>query len=94
MNPLTRLFRRSRAFRLVLYLLLVPLWGFIVYISLNSFAKYTEVGNMIVLTLIVLFAIWAWWYSEDRDRRRARGVDQADGDGAPTASDGRRWPPT
>ena len=71
MNPLTRLYRRSRAYRLLLYVLLLPLWGLIAYISLNSFTKYSEVGDTTLLALIMFFAVWAWWYDEDRERRRA-----------------------
>jgi hypothetical protein len=83
MNPLTRLFRRSRAFRLLFYISMVPLWGFIAYISLNSFKNYSEVGDATILALIMLFALWAWWYGEDRDRRRAAKAEQANGNGRP-----------
>jgi hypothetical protein len=71
MNPLTRLFRRSRAFRVAFYISMVPVWVLIGYISLDSFGNYSQVGNVTLLLLIMLFAAWAWWYGEDRDRRRA-----------------------
>jgi hypothetical protein len=87
MNPLTRLFRRSRAFRLLFYPSMVPLWALITYISLNSFTDYTEVGDVTALALIMLFALWAWWYGEDRDRRQAASAEHANGNGRPPTSD-------
>jgi hypothetical protein len=86
MNPLTRLFRRSRAFRLLFYVSMAPLWALIVFISFDSFGNYTEVGDVTILILIMLFALWAWWYDEDRDRRRAAKAEQVDGNGRPPAS--------
>jgi len=83
MNPLTRLYRRSRVYRLLCYFLTLPLWGFIGYISFNSFGKYSEVGDVTILALVMFFALWAWWYDEDRDRRRALKAEQADNDGRP-----------
>jgi hypothetical protein len=81
MNPLTRLFRRSRAFRLLFYVSMVPLWGGIAYISLNAFKNYSEVGDVTIMALIMLFALWAWWYGEDRDRRRSLEPDHVSGNG-------------
>jgi hypothetical protein len=83
MNPLTRLFRRSRAFRLLLYVSMVPLWALIIFVSFDSFGDYSEVGDVTLLLLIMLFALWAWWYGEDRDRRRAIKAQQRDGNGRP-----------
>jgi hypothetical protein len=91
MNPLTRLFRRSRAFRLLFYVSMVPLWGLIAFDSFNSLGGYSEVGDLTILALVMLFAAWAWWYGEDRDRRRApqaahlNGNDN--GNGRPPAGD-------
>lgn len=86
MNPLTRLYRRSRAYRVVLYILFVPLTLLVFVISDDMWAKYTQVGNLTLLAAFLLFALWAWWYGEDRDRRRAaraaqdNGASSADGD--------------
>jgi uncharacterized protein involved in response to NO len=87
MNPLTRLYRRSRAFRVLLYLLFLPLTLLVFVISDDMWAKYTQVGNLTLLAAFMVFALWAWWYGEDRDRRRAaraaqgNGASRADGDG-------------
>ena len=87
MNPFTRLYRASRVFRIVLYLLMVPATLFVWFLADNSFENYTEVGNLTILAAFLFFALWAWWYGEDRDRRRAaksshNGLASAqDGDG-------------
>jgi hypothetical protein len=87
MNPLTRLFRRSRAFRVLLYVSTFPLWALIIFISFGSFGNYSEVGNVTLLALVMLFAVWAWWYGEDRDRRRAAQAGDVNGNGRPPAGD-------
>jgi hypothetical protein len=61
----------------------------IAFISINSFAKYSEVGNITLLTLILLFGVAAWWYCEDRDRRNGAAGDEHDGDAGPGAGDER-----
>jgi membrane protease YdiL (CAAX protease family) len=87
MSPLTRLYRRSRAFRVVLYLLFLPLTLLVFVVSDDMWSKYTRVGDLTLLAAFLVFALWAWWYGEDRDRRRAareaRGsaASRADGDG-------------
>ncbi|MEA2151571.1 MAG: hypothetical protein QOD69_3401 [Solirubrobacteraceae bacterium] len=87
MNPLTRLYRRSRAFRVLLYLLFVPLTLLVFVISDDMWKTYTQVGNLTLLAGFLLFALWAWWYGEDRDRRSAaraahdNGAGRGDGDG-------------
>jgi hypothetical protein len=86
MNPLIRLFRRSRAFRLLFYVSMAPLWALIVFISFDSFGNYSEVGDVTILLLITLFALWAWWYGEDRDRRRAVKAERTNGNGRPPTS--------
>lgn len=86
MNPLTRLFRRSRAFRVAFYISMVPVWAFIAFISFNAFSKYSEVGDVTILGLVMLFAVWAWWYSEDRDRRKGARANQTNGDVPPPGS--------
>ena len=81
MNPDATRARRSRALRITINVLLVPLWAVVAFICINSFEKYTEVGDLALLTLILFFALWAWWYAEDRDQRRAIKHSLADGDG-------------
>lgn len=87
MNPVTRLYRRSRAFRVVLYLLFLPLTLLVWVIADDAWKTYTQVGNLTLLAAFMLFALWAWWYGEDRDRRRAaravrdNGATRAGGDG-------------
>jgi hypothetical protein len=88
MNPLTRLYRRSRAYRVVLYVLFVPLTLLVFVISDDMWAKYTQVGNLTLLAAFLLFALWAWWYGEDRDRRRAARAAQDNG-ASSVAGDGR-----
>jgi membrane protease YdiL (CAAX protease family) len=79
MNPLTRLYRRSRAFRVVLYFLFLPLILLVWVIADDAWKAYTQVGNLTLLAGFMLFALWAWWYGEDRDRRRAASSAQANG---------------
>ena len=71
MNPLTRMYRRSHPFRVLLYLLLVPFWALLQFVCADSLSGYSHAGNVILVLLIMLFAGWAWWYGEDRDRRAA-----------------------
>jgi hypothetical protein len=42
----------------------------------NALGKYTATGNAVLIALFMLFALWAWWYAEDRDRRSARNEHQ------------------
>jgi hypothetical protein len=93
MNPLIRLYRRSRPFRVCCYVSMALLWVLIQFIAEGSFEKYSYVGNMILLAAVMFFALWAWWYGEDRDRRRAAktathsgDVPSADGDGHRSAA--------
>jgi membrane protease YdiL (CAAX protease family) len=76
---MTRLYRRSRAVRIVLYLLFVPLTLLVFVVSDDMWAKYTQVGDVTLLAAFVSFALWAWWYGEDRDRRRAARAAQGNG---------------
>ena len=75
MNPVTRLYRRSRIFRSILYLLFVPLWSLIAFISIDSLGGYTQFGDVTLLVLLLLFAAWAWWHDEGANRS-----DRASGD--------------
>jgi membrane protease YdiL (CAAX protease family) len=76
---MTRLYRRSRAVRIVLYLLFVPLTLLVFVVSDDMWAKYTQGGDVTLLAAFVSFALWAWWYGEDRDRRRAARAAQGNG---------------
>jgi F0F1-type ATP synthase assembly protein I len=76
---MTRLYRRSRAFRIVLYLLFIPLALLVFVVSDDMWATYTQVGDVTLLTAFMVFALWAWWYGEDRDRRRAARAAQGNG---------------
>jgi hypothetical protein len=89
MNPVTRLYRSSRAFRVLLYVLSIPLTLFLWFLADNSWEKYTEVGNLLVLALFILFGLFAWWYDEDRDRRRALKVAHGNGAGRSDGEGGR-----
>jgi len=76
------LYRRSRAFRVFCWALLVaPLWQILEFISDNDLRNYSQTGDAILLAVWMLFAAGAWWYSEDRDRRHALKRSQTDGDG-------------
>lgn len=87
MNPLTRLYRRSRAFRVLLYVLMVPVTLLVWVVSDGMWARYSQVGDLILFLGFLAFAAWAWWYGEDRDRRRAakagrpNAAKPGDGDG-------------
>ena len=82
MNPLTRLYRRSRTFRVFCYLLMVPATLLVWVISDGMWARYSQVGELILFFLFLVFAAWAWWYGEDRDRRRAAKAGRMDGAGS------------
>jgi hypothetical protein len=82
MNPLTRLYRRSRASRIVLYVLFAGLTLLVFVLADDMWATYTQVGDLSLLAAFMVFALWAWWYGEDRDRRAAVRAAQADRAGA------------
>lgn len=82
MNPLTRLYRGSRAFRVLLYVMSIPVTLFFWFLADNSWEKYTEVGNLAVLALFIFFGLFVWWYDEDRDRRRAAKAARGNGAGS------------
>jgi membrane protease YdiL (CAAX protease family) len=79
MNPLTRLYRRSRAFRVLCYLLMVPATLLVWVISDQMWARYTQTGSLILFFSFLVLAAWAWWYGEDRDRRRAAKTGRDNG---------------
>jgi len=55
----------------LLWILVLPAWALLAFVFIDSFGGYSESGNALALAAWMLFAIWAWWYGEDRDRRRA-----------------------
>jgi positive regulator of sigma E activity len=70
-------FRRSRAYKIVLSPpVLGPVSFLIGMVSGRTLAKYTATGNAVLIVLFMLFAAWAWWYAEDRDRRSAQHEPQ------------------
>ena len=70
-NPLVRWYRRSRTLRVLSALALIPLGGMLVFVSLDSLSGYSRIGNLLGIATMCLFAAWAWWWGERRDRRRA-----------------------
>jgi membrane protease YdiL (CAAX protease family) len=92
MNPLTRLYRRSRAFRIVCYFLMLLAILLVWIVSDDMWSNYTQVGDLALFFAFLIFAAWAWWYGEDRDRRRAakaarnNGAGATNGDGRPSAT--------
>ena len=66
MNPITRLYRASRAFRILCYLALVPVTAFLWLICDDVFEKASQPLDVTVLVLFILLGLWAWWYGERR----------------------------
>jgi len=64
-------FRRTRAIALVIWINLVlnVVFNVVGLVSTNTLGNYTATGNAVLLAILMLFAAWAWWYGEDRDRR-------------------------
>lgn len=69
MKPTQRRTGWPRLRRITVNAVLVPAWVIVAFIGLNMFANYSEVGNLVLLALVMFFSLWAWWYGEDRDRR-------------------------
>jgi membrane protease YdiL (CAAX protease family) len=90
MNPLTRLYRRSRAFRVFCYFLMLVAIVLVWVVSDDMWSNYTQVGDLTLFFSFLVFAAWAWWYGEDRDRRRTaktprdNGAGPSNGDGSPS----------
>ena len=66
-----RLWRRSRAVRIFGNVVFGPVSFLIGMVCGNTLGRYTATGNAVLIALFMLFALWAWWYAEDRDRRSA-----------------------
>jgi hypothetical protein len=78
MNPLTRLYRKSRAFRILCYVALVPVFIFLQFVTIDSFGGYSQVGNYLGLAAMIAFAAWAWWWG-DRHESSPSEVDRERG---------------
>jgi uncharacterized membrane protein YdfJ with MMPL/SSD domain len=75
-NPLVRWYRRSRTLRVLCALALIPLGAMLVMVSIDSLGAYSQIGNLLGIGALSIFAAWAWWWGERRDRRRARAGDR------------------
>jgi len=64
-------FRRTRAIARLIWINLVlnVVFNVVGLVSTNTLGNYTATGNAVLLAIFMLFAAWAWWYGEDRDRR-------------------------
>jgi O-antigen/teichoic acid export membrane protein len=64
-------FRRTRAIAMVIWINLVlnVVFNVVGLVSTNTLGNYTATGSAVLLAIFMLFAAWAWWYGEDRDRR-------------------------
>jgi membrane protease YdiL (CAAX protease family) len=82
MNPLTRLYRRSRASRVLCYFLMLLAILLVWIVSDDMWSNYTQVGDLTLFFAFLFFAAWAWWYGEDRDRRRAAKAARHNGAGS------------
>jgi high-affinity Fe2+/Pb2+ permease len=89
MNPLTRLYRRSGPFRLLSYFLMLLAILLVWIVSDEMWSNYSQVGDLTLFFAFLVFAAWAWWYGEDRDRRRAAKAARDNGAGS---SNGHRSP--
>ena len=66
-------FRQTRAFAITMVILiniaLNVVFNVVGLVSTNTLGKYTATGSAVLLAILMLFAVWAWWYGGDRDRR-------------------------
>jgi hypothetical protein len=53
----------------VINIALNVLFNVVGLVSTDTLSKYSATGNAVLLVILMLFAAWAWWYGEDRDRR-------------------------
>ena len=66
--------KRFRKIRAIAMVILINIWLNVVFnvvglVSTNTLGNYTATGNAVLVVIFMLFAAWAWWYGEDRDRR-------------------------
>jgi hypothetical protein len=64
-------FRKTRAIAMVIVINvgLNVVFNVVGLVSTNTLGNYTATGNAVLVAILMLFAVWAWWYGEDRDRR-------------------------
>jgi putative Ca2+/H+ antiporter (TMEM165/GDT1 family) len=64
-------FRRTRviAMLIVINIGLNVVFNVVGLVSTDTLSRYSATGNAVLLAIFMLFAVWAWWYGEDRDRR-------------------------
>jgi putative Ca2+/H+ antiporter (TMEM165/GDT1 family) len=74
----TKRFRRTRviAMLIVVNIGLNVLFNVVGLVSTDTLSKYSATGNAVLVAIFMLFAVWAWWYGEDRDRRAALKAGQ------------------
>jgi hypothetical protein len=87
MNPFTRSYRHSGAFRVLCYLLMLLAILLVWVVADDMWSNCTQVGDLTLFFAFLVFAAWAWWYGEHRDRRRAAMAGRANGAG-PSDGDG------
>ena len=68
----TRAFAIATAVVIVINIGLNVVFNVVGLVSTNTLGKYTATGNAVLVAIFMLFAVWAWWYGEDRDRRAER----------------------
>jgi amino acid transporter len=73
-NPLTRLYRKSRAFRILCYVALIPVFIFLQFVAIDSFGGHSHVATYLGLAGMIAFAAWAWWWG-DRHESLSPAVD-------------------
>jgi hypothetical protein len=67
--------RRTRAILMTVLIFIAiniglnVLFNVVGLVSTDTLSNYSATGNAVLLVLFMLFAAWAWWYGEDRDRR-------------------------
>jgi membrane protein DedA with SNARE-associated domain len=71
-------YRRHRTIRVLCAVALVPVWVMVAFVAINSFGNYSHVGDELGVAAIALFAAWAWWWSDRRDRKTAEDTRSGD----------------
>ena len=64
-------FRKTRAIAMVIVIniALNVVFNVVGLVSTDTLSNYSATGNAVLVVIFTLFAVWAWWYGEDRDRR-------------------------
>jgi hypothetical protein len=82
MNPLTRLYRRSRAFRVLCYFLMLLAILLVWIVSDDMWSNYTQVGDLTLFFSCLGRAAGGGWSGEHRDRRHAAKAARHNGAGS------------